>query len=361
MAEAETESNKTKQKPGVRTNLNSGEKKVKANLTKAIIEVNSTPVNPTAEAAAKSLPSMKLTTNTNWAEETSSSVLNAVTPVSSERSLGDNKVVPVKNSEPLIPVEKEETPVKQEKKSAKSKKKEKIKEPKVAKEPKNKYKEKVKESKDKNGGGLLKDLKASITQGIDSIKIDYDQLAHIQAELHTSAGDIKTSLGDRVNRIKDYANSAMANTANTVKNIEMPKFKKDETDVNYDIPKEEKPKPQPKAKETPKPQSTKPEAEQPKPQEKVNATTVTTEELKAAAEVSSESAKPKDDKELTQKLNQAIQRRDGAKNALNALNTQLQYTPKDQQKALKDRIKQKENQLADAEKLVSEIQQQLAQ
>ena len=192
----------------------------------------------------------------------------------------------------------------------------------------------------------------SIAQGIDNIKIDYDQLAQIQSELHASAGDIKTSLGDRVNRIKDYANSAVANTANTVKNIEMPKFKKDETEANYDIPKEEKPKTQPKAKETPKPQAQKPEATT-KPQEKINETTVTTEELKAAAEVSSESAKPKDDKELTQKLNQAIQRRDGAKNALNALNTQLQYTPKDQQKALKDRIKQKENQLADAEKIVT--------
>ena len=114
---AETESDKPKQKPGVRTSLNSGENKVKANLTKSVIEVNSTPVNPTAEAAAKSLPSMKLTTNTNWAEEISASVLNAVTPVSSERSLGDNKVVPIKNSEPLIPVEKAEEPAKQEKKA----------------------------------------------------------------------------------------------------------------------------------------------------------------------------------------------------------------------------------------------------
>ena len=349
---SETESKKTKQKPGVRTKLNSGDKKVKSSLTSNVSDNSAAPVNPTAEAAAKVLPSMKLSTEANWAEETSASVLNAVTPVSSERSLGDNKVIPIKNSEPLIPVSEEDTE-KQNKKQTKQKKKEKPKEPKVKKEPKNKYKE-------KKNGGLLLDLKATITQGIDSIKVDYNQLAQIQAELHSSAGDIKSTLGDRVNRIKDYANAAMANTANTVKNIEVPKFKKDETDVNYDIPKEEKQKTKPESKEIPKVNDEKAETKQPQ-QEKVNETTVTTEELKAAAEVSSESAKPKDDKELTQKLNQAVQRRDGAKNALNALNTQLQYTPKNQQAALKERIKQKEKQFADAEKLVTEIQQQLSQ
>ena len=269
---------------------------------------------------------MRLSKEANWAEETSKSILSAVTPVSSQRSLGENKVVPVSDTPlPVIPEPQEVTQVVVPEKETK----------------KNKYKKK-KEKKT----SIIDDIKASITQGFDSVKIDYDQLSQIQNELHVAKDGVKSSISDGVSRLKDYANSAMEGAAAAAEDL---KKKQKELAAAADermkaeverIEKEKKK----KAKETPK-------------QKEKAASNVSAEELAAAAEVTKPTDASEEEKIRFQKLNQAIQRRDGAKNALNALNTQLQYASPEQKKGLKERIKQKEQQLADAEAAIAELEQ----
>ncbi|MEE3348516.1 MAG: hypothetical protein VZR09_00605 [Candidatus Gastranaerophilaceae bacterium] len=319
------EKKKQKQKPGVRTKLNSGDKKVQTNTDKNSKQTMVAKPNPTAVSAYKALPSMKLSKE-NWAEETSKSILSAVTPVSSERSLGENKVVPVSDTPlPVVPEVQEVVPVVVPEKETK----------------KNKYKKK-KEKKT----SIIDDIKASITQGFDSVKIDYDQLSQIQNELHIAKDGVKSSITEGVSRLKDYANSAVESAAAATE--EMKKKQKELADaadkkIKAEVQRIEKEKKK-KAAETSK-QKTK------------AAPTVSAEELAAAAAAAKPVDASEEEKIRLQKLNQAIQRRDGAKNALSALNTQLQYASPEQKKGLKERIKQKEQQLADAEAAIAELEQ----
>ena len=327
-----TEEEKTTQKPGVRTKLNSGSNKVKLRDNSKSKKGAEAAPNPTAAAATQKLPSMKLSTETNWAEETSNSVLNAVTPVSSKRSLGDSRNLPVTVGDTSVTVIPEHTEPVQVKE--------------VKKEPKNKYKKK----KDKNGN-LIDDIKNSITQGIDSIKVDYEQLAQIQSELQGSAEGMKTKLSDRVNRIKEYANTAVAASANVVEEIRPKKQN------NYDVPKEQFEDKKPKSKQKQKAETSTPKPSDTNDKPIINQSEVSVDEVKEAAAMSMKTEKVVD-KDLSQKLNQAIQRRNGAKNALNALNTQLQYATGEKKKSLQDRIKQKEKQLEEAQAVIDELSSQ---
>jgi len=318
------EEEKKRHKPGVRTKLNSGDKKVQTNTDKNSKQAKAAQPNPTAVSASKKLPSMQLSKEANWAEETSNSVLSAVNPVSSERSLGENKVVPVPQEKSL--------PAETKKKEAK---------PVAAPEPekKNKYKKK-KEKK----SSIIDDIKTSIAQGFDSVKIDYDQLAQIQNELHVKRDNIKSSLTDGVSKLKDYANSAVENAAAAAE--EMKKKQKELAAA---------------ADQRMKAEVERIEREKKQKQEEVKANAkpasdVSAEELQAAADAAKQNAS-EIDKEKLQKLNQATQRRDGAKNALNALNTQLQYASPEQRKGLQERIRQKEKQLEEAEALIAELSQ----
>ena len=84
-------------KPGVRTKLNSGENKVKKYNDKDTKTSEPAVPNPTAVAVTQKLPSMRLSTGTNWAEATSASVISVATAVTSERTLSQNMVVPAKS------------------------------------------------------------------------------------------------------------------------------------------------------------------------------------------------------------------------------------------------------------------------
>lgn len=328
---------KPDQKPGVRTKLNSGENKVKKLDDKNNKgAVPSTP-NPTALSASKNLPTMKLATDTNWAEETSTSVLGMATPVSSERTLGNNKNVPApKKVESIVP--------KEENKKKKSKKKETSADiiTKQEQDLKNKYKQ----QKEKRPG-LIDDLKTSITQGIDSIKVDYEQLAKIQTELQGSASEVSTTLKERMERIKEYANTAMANMPAPENRQE--KRKKKET--TYDIPKDV---PKPPKKQNIKSQTTvevqKPNESKPKAYSDESIAAV-----RNASEVAAEIQAGKEAKSKDQELAQAIMRRDGAQKTLSSLRAQLKYAAGDQKAALEERIKLKEAQLGEAIELIEQL------
>ena len=342
---------KRKQKPGVRTSLNSGENNVKVHIEKKSSAGKQSVHNPTAEAASKTLPSMKLSTDTNWAEVSSESVLNAVTPASSERSLGEFKAEPPKPQD--LPVSNKDRKkhkkvkstdvevktdiVENETKQNKSVKKAKIQEI------------KLKSQKSKENGNIINDIKSSISNSIDNIKSDYDKLSNITSELNNLKKDLKPAINGNINKLKDYT----ANTVEKVKNIEMPKIRK----TNYDIP-VVKDAGKKQIKETDVNIKKLHKEDTVKETRPVNTSNVSSDELKAAAEVSSASAKQKEpDKDITQKLNQAIQKLNGAKTALNALNTQLQFAPKDQRELLMKRIALKEEQLVEAQKIIDNLQQ----
>ena len=322
-------------KPGVRTKLNSGENKVKKYDDKSAKTVEPAVPNPTAVAVTQKLPSMRLSTSTNWAEATSASVISIATAVTSERTLSQNMVAPAQSLS--LP---ETAQVSEEPKKPKKKKRETSSAAIVQAEQdaKNKYKRKAKEKK----SSIIDDLKDSISQGIDSIKIDYDQLAHIQAELQGSASGVTSTIKDRVGRIKEYANTAMANTLKP----EVPGHKKKE-------PKGEIPKVPPKTtdKKT-KDVDVKKLQEQPK-STPISDTSI--EEVRKASEVAAES-QSKSTKTRDQQLSQAIMSRDGAQKTIASLRAQLNYASPDKKAAIEDRIKKKEAQLADALKLIEELQ-----
>ena len=174
------------------------------------------------------------------------------------------------------------------------------------------------------------------------MKIDYEQLAHIQAELQGSANGVKSTIKDRVGRIKEYANTAMANTLKP----EVPGHKKKE-------PKVESPKVPPKTKD----KKTK-DVDVKKLQKQPKSTTVSDtsiEEVRKASEVAAES-QSKSEKTSVQQLSQAIMSRDGAQKTIASLRAQLNYASPDKKVTIEERIKKKEAQLADALKLIEELQ-----
>ena len=328
-----SESKKSKQKHGVRTKLNSGDKKVKASLRKGSSSKSNEKINPTAETASKSLPNMQLITDANWVGDNELNVLNVINSVGSERSLSDNKLVPVADLEQLPQVVSDNNGHKIVDKPVKRKNTKK--DLKIVEKPKNKYKRKEKNN------NLLKDLKTSIVSGMDSIKVDYSQLEHIKAELHESAVGVKASFDTGIEKVKNYAKTVKSETVNSAKKLDLKKLADENNKLsankNEDIQK--------------------PIVDEDKKSVDNNKTeSVTKEELKKAAEISSKSVEPQLDTETLHKLNQAIQRRDGTLNAINALKAQLEYTPKHKQKTIKDRIKQKESQLAAAEKIIADLQ-----
>ena len=159
---------------------------------------------------------------------------------------------------------------------------------------------------------------------------------------------MKTTIKDRVDRIKDYANNAMANMPKP----EAPKPQK-KKEPQIEIPKE-LPKPPKKEKSQPISKTEvnvqKPQPAQPKP---VSNTSI--EEVRKASEVAAESQQV-EEKSKDQELSQAIMRRDGAQKTLASLKAQLKYAGGEQKIALEERIKKKEAQLGEALEIIEKLQ-----
>ncbi len=314
-------SEKKKHKPGVRTNLNSGDKKVQLKDSKTASQ-QAAP-NPTAAAASKKLPSMALSKEANWAEETTSFVLSAIAPASEKvqpqgKTAPDTEVVFVAPELPDV-IDIEATVTAKEK-------------------DKNTFKNKYNKKKDSNGN-IINNMKDYIAKGISDHKIDYEQLQKIQTGLHVSISDVKETINGKMSELMDSKNAIAAAAKE--------KAKKSKSD-DYEIPKNLQIPEEPKKKKGKLPKS-----EVPKTEKKQTEQTKVTVEKPEATETTI--AQKQENRDFSQKLNQAIQRRDGAEKALSALNAQLEYAPKEQQKSIKDRIAKKQEQLEEAQKQIDAL------
>ncbi len=315
-------SEKKKHKPGVRTNLNSGEKKVQMKDEKSASKPAAP--NPTAVAASKKLPSMALPKDTNWAEETTSFVLSAISPASEKvepkgKTSSSKEVVFVAPELPEV-VDIEATVAAKEK-------------------DKNTFKNKYNKKKD-SSGNVINNMKDYISKGIADTKIDYNKLQKIQEGLHVSISDVKDTINGKMNELMDSTNALAASVKENAKKSKS---------VDYDVPKNlQTPEGQKKKKHSSqKAETTKVE---PKKQEKTTKITVEKPQI-----IETTVPRTEEEKTFSQKMNQAIQRRDGAEKALSALNAQLQYAPKEQQKSIKDRIAKKQEQLEEAQKQIDAL------
>lgn len=318
----------TKQpKPGVRTKLNSGKDKIKK--YEGNVEKQSTP-NPTAQTCKQNLPSMKLS-NGNWVEDSNASILNLALPVSSERTLGENKVVPVKSA--LASDIRSGTA---DMNNSKKKKKRKTDSGSVI-EKRISNKDKI-NSKGKNKSTVISDIKDVISKQVDSMKVDYEQLSKIQAELQSAANNVKSSIKSNAEKLNEYANIAIENN---IKSAESKSKSQKSLDVAGDKLSA----------------STNKKVKKAKPDKKsANVKAENIEDIRAAYEFAAES-QAKESASVDPRLTQAIMKRNGAEKMLASLKAQLEYAAEGERRSsIEERIKQKETQLAEALKLIEDIE-----
>ena len=319
-----------KHKPGVRTDLNSGDKKVQLKDSKSKSSKPSEP-NPTAVAASKKLPEMKLVKEANWAAETTSFVLSAMAPAAESVSLpagqphSTNTEVVFVDSNPPAEVNIEETVI-------------------AKNTDVNKTKNKYKKKKKKDGKNIISNVKDYIAQGIEENKIDYEQLKHIQEELQGSMSNLKANMKESINsKMSDMKIAANALAESAKQQTE--KIKKQQAEnAKKKAELEKKAYEEMQRKDAELKQQE--QSQEPVKEEKI---------LKELPPVQ-EAERPKpEDRTLSQKLNQAIQRRDGAEKALSALNAQLKYAKKSQQASIKERIERKTEQLEEAKQQIEQL------
>lgn len=314
----------TKQpKPGVRTKLNSGENKIiKINKSGSNSKENSVP-NPTAVAASQKLPKMELSTSTNWAEETSPSVLNMAIAITSERTLGENKVIVI--PENAVPeVIQTETP----QSATTSNKKPKVKkDTTITPKKKNKYKKQAAEKI----SNIIGDIKDSISLSVDSMKIDYNRLSEIQNGLKTSAKDLQTTITNKTDEIKNYTDNMKQ---------ELQEFRKETVK-------------QKKAAKTPTPPKQQ-AANKPIENKTAKISTSQIDEIKKASEYAAES-QANEVNTKNQKLSEAYISRDSLQKTIASLKAQLNYAKGDRKDSINERIKKKQAQLNETLALIEQI------
>ena len=312
---------KGKQKPGVRTKLNSGDKKVKK-YSKTDKHAENTP-NPTAVAASKKLPEMKLSHETNWVAETSSTImLNSEGVLSSERSGMPETItyMPVELPQNIdLPAEIKDD-IKQKIKANKdANKKNNAEAAKVLHQPKpkkNKFKDKF------NGENIIDNLKTYISNGISESKIDYARLNKIQAELNGKITHVTSKLTDKMETVMDTASTVVSTGGEQLDKIRLA------LQANIEEAKQSK-----AAEKSAKAEETK-KTKQPALQPETAKTII-----------------PEKDVENPE-LTQAIQSEKSAQAALEALKEQLSSADDAMKQELQDKIAKKQKQLEAAQEKI---------
>lgn len=307
-------------KPGVRTNLNSGKNKIKK-INKTASNVERTTPNPTAQKASQNLPKMQLSTNTNWAEETSSSILNLSITITSERTLAENNIIEIPDtvlSENSLTEEPEQikTPTQQKK-------------PPIKEEKKKKYKKQV----NTKFSGIIEDIKDTISLSVDSMKIDYKRINEMQTEIQTSAKAMKSTIQSKADEVKIYTNN--------IKN-ELSELKKEINKIN----KNNKTK-----KRTQQSTSIREVSE---PRKKNTPSTSSINEIKKASEFAAKT-QSQEANTRNQKLSEAYISRDALQKNIASLKAQLNYASKERKEAIQNRITLKQEQLKETLILIEQI------